>query len=100
MVMRVPSGPCDVRVSRNGRQPCWSGDSVVNCMLGSKELRWVRNCCVCSALSTTKVSLTNLSQILGGLGDELRALVLKSSIKRFAMTGLRGDLMSAPFTCS
>ena len=47
-----------------------------------------------------KVSLTNLSQILGGLGDELRALVSKSSIKRFAMTGLRGDPMAAPFTCS
>ena len=37
------------------------------------------------------MSSTNLSQILGGLGKELKALVLKSSMKRFATTGLRGD---------
>ena len=35
-----------------------------------------------------------------GLGDELRALVLKSSIRRVATTVLRGDPMAVPFTCS
>ena len=41
MVIRVPSDPCDVKVSRKGRKPCWPGNSVMNCMLGSKEFRWV-----------------------------------------------------------
>ena len=41
-----------------------------------------------------------MCQILGGLGDELRSLVLKSSIKRLAKARLRGDLIAAPFTCS
>ena len=88
-MIRVPSGPCDVKVSRKGREPCWSGDSVVNCILESKKFRWVGNCGVCSALWMTKVSLTNLSQILDGLGSGLKALVLKSSIKRLATTGLK-----------
>ena len=76
--MRVPFGPCDVKVSRKGRKSCWSGDSVVMCMLGSKEFRWVRSCCVCPALWITDLSSTNLHQILVGLGEELKVLVLKS----------------------
>ena len=98
--MTLPNGPCDVKVSRKGRKPCWCGDLVVGCMLGSKEFRWVMNCCVCSALWITNVSLTNLSQVLGGSGNELQDLVSKSSIRRLATTELRGDPMAAPFTCS
>ena len=33
------------------------------------------------------------------IGEELKALVLKSSMKRLATTWLRGDPMAAPFTC-
>ena len=46
-------------------------------MWGSRELRWVRNCLVCSALWTRKVSSTYLSQILG---DWRRCLRLTSAL--------------------
>ena len=93
----MPCGPFDVRVSKNGRQPCWSGDSMVNCILGSKEFRWVRNCCECSACEW-QVSSTKLSNILCGLGNELRTLVSKSSIKRLAMIGLGGIPLQHPLS--
>ena len=89
-MIRVPFGPCDAKVSRKGSKPCWSGDLVVYYMLGPRESRWVRNCCVYSALWISNVSSPNLSQTLGGLGKELKALVLKSSMKRFANTGIEG----------
>ena len=41
---------------------------------GVKGLRWDMNYCVCSALQITNVSFTNLCQIPGGLGEELKAL--------------------------
>ena len=45
------------------------------------------------------MSSTNVNQILGGLGDVLRAMVLKSSIERLAMTGLRGESHGSTLTC-
>ena len=89
-MIRVPFGPCDIKVSRKGRKPCWSEDSVVNCMLRFKEFRWVRNCCVCSDLWITNVSPSNLSHILGGLDEELKALVSKYSMKMWLPLDLEG----------
>ena len=43
---------------------------------------------------------TNLSQILGGLGEELKAPASKSSMKRLATTGLRGDSIFPPKFCT
>ena len=43
--------------------------------------------------------MTNLSQIFGGLGDELRAAVSKTSVKRLTITGIRGDPIAAPLIC-
>ena len=53
VVISVPLEACDIKVSWKGRGPCWSGDSVVNCMLGSREVIWNRICCVCPALLDT-----------------------------------------------
>ena len=99
-------------------EPWWWGCHLVLVMLGcpgrednlvSLGILWWTVCwgprsldgwetCACSALQTSKVSLTNLSQILGWLHNDLRALVLKSSIKRLAMNGCRRDPKAAPFT--
>ena len=62
----MPSSPCDVKVFKKGKENCWSGDLVVNGMLGSKKFRWVRNYCLCPALWMTNVSLTNLVRFLVG----------------------------------
>ena len=35
-----------------------------------------------------------------GLGKDWRALTLNSSMKMFAMRGLMGDPIAAPWTCS
>ena len=43
-----------------------------------------------SALLTTNVSSINLSQILGGLGEELKALASKSFIRSWPQWGLGG----------
>ena len=42
--------------------------------VGAKGVRWDRNCWVCSGLWKMNVSSTNLSQVLEGLGEELKAL--------------------------
>ena len=47
-----------------------------------------------------KVSSTNLFYSVGGHGDVARALISKSSIKKFATLGLMGDPMAAPSFCS
>ena len=45
------------------------------------------------------MSSTYLSQILGGLGEVLRALTSKSSINRLATTGFMGDPIAVTCTC-
>ena len=68
MVISDPLVSTETKVYKKGRDPCWLGASVVNCMWELRELRWVRNCWVCSALWVTKVSSTYLSQTWGVVG--------------------------------
>ena len=56
-----PLGPTETNVSKKGRDPCWLGSSVVNCIWELRELKWVRNCWECAALWTSKVSSMYLS---------------------------------------
>ena len=61
-------GPGLTFVSINGMEPSVPGSSTVNCMLGSCELMCCRNCWLCSASLMIRVSSTNLTHRLGGVG--------------------------------
>ena len=68
------SGPGLTNMSKNGMDPLVLGACAVNCMCGSMELVYCKNCWLCSAFWITKVSSSYLSHILGGWGTVLMAL--------------------------
>ena len=90
-VLSLPSSSGLIKMSRKGRDPSGPGSSVVNWMLLSTELMWVRNFSLWALFSMTKVSSTNLFHNKGGFGDDCSALLSKFSIKRFATIGLMGE---------
>ena len=49
-VMRELFGPKETSISKKGMAPCSFETSVVNCIWGFNELRWVRNCWMSYAL--------------------------------------------------
>ena len=98
-VLKVLSGCMVTSVSRKGSDPCCVG-STVNWMCGSWLLMCSSRSWLCSALLMTKVSSTNLSQREGGWGKDWRAFTSNSSMKMLAMSGLMGDPIAAPCTCS
>ena len=87
-------------VIKNGMDPLLLGTYVANCVLRSIELVWCRNCWLCSACWMTKVSLTYLSQSLGGMGAVLMALYSSPSVNKLATMGIIGETMAVSWTCS
>ena len=79
-------------ISRNGRWPS-SSISIVNCILLCSPLRWFRNSVsfACPWGQRTKVLSTYLYQCAGLCVACSIAFFLKSSTKKFAMTGESGE---------
>ena len=67
-------------MSRKGSDPSGPGSSVVNWMLLSTELMWVRNSSLWAFFKMTKVSSTNLFHNKGGVGDDCNAMISNFSI--------------------
>ena len=73
-VVRVLLDPGETRVSKKGIDPPSLRFSVVNCIYGSMEFMYWRDCWLCSACWMTKVSSTHISHSQDGLRTVLMAL--------------------------
>ena len=96
----LPSSSGMMRISKKGTEPSSLDSSQVNLMLLSMEFMCSKRAFLWDFLMIVKVSSTNLFHSDGGCGDVSRALVSRSSIKRFATTGVIGEPMAVPSTCS
>ena len=96
----LPSSSGMMRISKKGIEPSSLDSSQVNLMLLSMEFMWSRKASLWDFLMMVKVSSRNLFHSDGGCGDVARALVLRSSIKRFATIRLIGEPMAVPSTYS
>ena len=87
--------------SRNGKWPS-SSISMVNLILLCNPFRWCRNSVSLSRPwgQMVKVSSTYLYQHVGLCVASSIAFFSKSSMKKLAMTGERGEPMATPSVCS